>query len=610
MKRNKIFLLLLLFLLVPVLCFSQEADPIEEDKDTHIEDIFEEAEEMDDDGLISVKFQDTDIKQAIEVLGDLTGTVIIPHKDLEGKVNIVSLEKVEPEVIINIIESALQVKGFTLIKSGSALKVVPLGDTTQSNVQVNIGITPGLIKDTDLVITQVMPIKYSSALKLKTVLQPLVGKHGNIIANERTNTLVITDSSSNIKRLATIIQEMEHPQPAKTQVKTYVLNYGDVTKIAKILSDLSSEEKAAFHHLLKELDQDTSLEIFGEIQAYTEEETNAIVVASAPVNFPAIEKIIHALDVFPPQSMIEVVIMDVTLDDDFTMGVEYSDPTTPSSTTLAGAKNFFTDDNRKFGVFHSLLGLNTDASTAGFTYRIMNSKETFSVLGFILNSVENSKVLSTPRILASNNQESSITVGQEIPIIESSTTDLTNNVTNVDFRYEDVGLNLKVTPRISHDGYVNMKIHAELKDLSAQTLFDASIINTREADANVIIPNGHTIVLGGLMRDNNSVIEKKVPLLGDIPYLGNFFKKTETSLLKTELLIFITPHIIKNTQDLVRISSSSKTKLSEMKKAQSGEELKKAVKKVMTPQNTAKAPQRIAIEEKIEEIKKARLNGD
>jgi len=590
MIKTKTLLICVAVLFSAVICFAQETQPwLQSAFDIETEapppETVEKVEEPhvipDDDGLVSVNFQKTDIKQVIKVLGDLTETTIIPVEGLSGTITIESLEKVTPDVVKNILESALMIKGFTVIKSGSALKVVPLPETKQTNVAVNIGTSPLDIKEEDIAITQVMPLKYASALKLKTTLQPLVGKHGNVLANERTNTLIVTDISANIKRLATIIAQVERPLPSEVQVQTFFLNYGDAKKIAKILNNLSTEEKDTKFSQLREITGDDGpIEIFGEIQAYEEEETSSIVVATAPVNLNAIERLIKKLDVFPPQAMIEVVILDVTLDDDFSMGIEYGDTSSPTSVT-SGVKSFFTDDNRKTGTFHSLLGLTTDSSTAGFTYRVLNEKNTIQALGFILNSQESSKVISTPKILASNNLESSITVGQEIPIIESSTTDLSNNVTNVDYRYEDVGLNLKVTPRISQDGYVNMKIHAELKDLSAQTLFNASIINTREADATVIIPDGHTVLLGGLIRDNNSVIEKKVPILGDIPLLGVLFKKTTTALLRTELILFITPHIIKTTKDLKELTSTPEIKRNAISEAQSGGQLKKAVREVV-----------------------------
>ncbi len=551
-----------------------------------------------EDNLVSLNFQDTDINQAIKVLGDLTGTMIIPYEGLSGKISIVSMEKVKPETVVNVLESALLTRGFTLVKSGDALKVVPIDQTKQTNVAVKIGEQPSAIKDQDIVITQVIPLKYSSSVKIKNELQSLVGKHGNILADERTNTTIITDTSSNIKRLATIISEIDQPLPAAMQVKTYVVNYGDAVKIAKILTDLSKEDKDARYPKFKELGLgDIPLEIFGEIEAFAEEETNSITVATAPVNFPALERLIKKLDVFPPQAIIEVVILDVTLSDDLTMGVEYGSPTSPTLTTEGIKTDLGGKEGDNASIFHSLLGLSTAASTQGFTYRILNQSERTNLLGFILKTQENSKVISTPRILASNNQESSITVGQEIPIIDSSVTDLVNNVTTVNFKYQDVGLGLKVTPRISQDGFVNLKVHAELKDLSAQTIFDASVINKREANATAIVPDGHTVVLGGLMRDNNSVIENKVPILGDIPFLGHLFKKTEKTVLKTELLVFLTPTILKSVKDLEEVASTPKDKLSVLEQAQTTSELKKAVQKTVVG-NTGKKPKKKSLRSK------------
>ena len=536
----------------------------------------------DENHLISLSFQDADINQAIKVLGDITGNIIIPNDELKGKVTILSMEKVKPETVVNVLESALMIRGFSLVKSGETLKVVPIADTKQTNVEVQIGTWPGFIADNDLVITQVMPLKYASAIQIKNDIQPLVGKHGNILANERTNTVIITDVSSNIKRLATIIAQVDRPTPSRIQVKSFIVNYGDAVKIAKILNDLSKESKDEQSPPFRELGLgDMPLEIFGTIEAFAEDKTNSIVVATAPVNFPALEQLIGKLDIFPPQAMIEVVIMDVTLSDDLSMGIEYGSATSPALTTAGIKTDMAGNPDDRESIFHSLLGLSTDASTNGFTYRILNQNETTNLLGFILDTQENSKVLSTPRILASNNQESSITVGQEVPIIQSSVTDLVNNVTTVNFKYEDVGLALKVTPRISQDGFVNLKVHAELKDLSAQKIYDASIINKREADAAVILPDGNTVVLGGLMRDNDSIIENKIPFLGDLPLLGHFFKKTEKTVVKTELLVFLTPRILKSVKDMQEISQSSQEKLNTMRGVQTTNDVKQAVQKTM-----------------------------
>ncbi|MFH1459666.1 MAG: secretin N-terminal domain-containing protein [Candidatus Omnitrophota bacterium] len=605
MKKFKTIILYLHLILLLLLLFSVSGDLFAQSEFSRTS----EFSELKQDNLISLSFQNTDINQAIKVIGDITGTIIIPHDQLQGTITIVSMEKVKPETIVSVLESALMIRGFTLVKSGNALKVLPVSEIKQTNVDVQVGAGPDFIQEKDVVITQVMPLAHASAIKLKNELQDLIGKYGNILADERTNTIIITDASSNIKRLATIISQIDRALPSPIQVKTFVINYGDSKKIAEILNSLSKEDKEKNYPEFRELGlEDQPLEIYGEIEAYVEEETNSIVVATAPVNFAALGKLINKLDIFPPQAMIEVVLMDVILDDSFKMGVEYGSATSPTVTTEGIKLDLGGQDGHDESIFHSLLGLSTDASTQGFTYRILNSKESTNLLGFILKTQENSKVLSTPRILASNNQESSITVGQEIPIIESSVTDLVNNVTTVNFKYEDVGLALKVTPRISQDGYVNLKVHAELKDLSAQTLYDASIINKREANAKVMVPNGHTVVLGGLMRDNDSIVENKIPVLGDLPLVGDLFKKTQKTVLKTELLVFLTPHVLHSVKDLETITKTSKEKLDQLELVKSTSGLKKAVREVTTKEIVkeqrrkkyeAKAAKRKAYKEKM-----------
>jgi general secretion pathway protein D len=529
------------------------------------------------DDLVSINFQDADITQVVKVLGDLTGTVILAPDELKGKITVVSLEKVRPETVVSVLESALMMRGYTVVKTDESLKIVPMPETKQTNVSVHVGTLPADIRDQDVVITQVMPLKYSSAVKIKNDLQTLIGRHGNILANERTNTLVVTDTAANIRRLATIIEHMERRLPPTLQVRTFILNYADATRIAEILTNLSKKDDTSQPPIASDEVPDAlaDLELYGEIQANVETETNAVIVATAPVNFPAIEQLVKKLDVFPLQAMIEAIIVDVTLDDTTTMGAEIGTPDASTSTTEGIRIHGQSDD--KYAIAHSLLGLATDASTKGFTYRLLNEKETFSILGFILKTREKSKVLSTPKVLASNNQESQITVGQEIPIIESSVTDVVNNITTVNFKYEDVGLQLKVTPRISRDNYVNMKIHAEFKDLSPKTLFDASIINKREADATVIVPDGYTVVLGGLMRDNDAVVEDKVPLLGDIPLLGHLFKKTRDTTVKSELLIFLTPRVIRDKSDLERITTVSRQRVEVLNQARTKKEIRKAI---------------------------------
>jgi general secretion pathway protein D len=172
------------------------------------------------------------------------------------------------------------------------------------------------------------------------------------------------------------------------------------------------------------------------------------------------------------------------------------------------------------------------------------------------------EVLSRPTILARNNQQAVIVVGQQVPLITATRYDNFGNQIN-SITYENVGIILRVTPFISSDELVEMIISPEISALSEQSVAIAAgtnaaaaapVINIRSADTVVVTPNGHTVVIGGLMQKSKMATESKVPILGDIPLLGHAFKRKVQNDAKTELLIFLTPYIIKDPSDLIMVS--------------------------------------------------------
>jgi type II secretory pathway component GspD/PulD (secretin) len=158
------------------------------------------------------------------------------------------------------------------------------------------------------------------------------------------------------------------------------------------------------------------------------------------------------------------------------------------------------------------------------------------------------EVLSRPSILARNNQPATITVGQSVPLITNVRYDNFGNAIN-SVSYEDVGIILRVTPFISNDGMVEMIVSPEISSLTDQTVPIANgvsvpVIAKRSADTVVVTPDGHPVIIGGMMQNNKTSTESKIPLLGDIPLIGNLFKRQARNNSKTELLIFLTPHIV------------------------------------------------------------------
>jgi general secretion pathway protein D len=154
-------------------------------------------------------------------------------------------------------------------------------------------------------------------------------------------------------------------------------------------------------------------------------------------------------------------------------------------------------------------------------------------------------------------------VGQRYPFITDSTRTDTNNVVNT-VEYENIGITLEVTPSINSEGLVIMDVKPEITVAAAETVtisedFDATIFNTRSAEARIAVPHGSTIVIGGLMQDTEVESEEKIPLLGDLPLLGYLFKRTLRDNAKTELLIFLTPQVASDIKELEMLSNHERT---------------------------------------------------
>jgi general secretion pathway protein D len=189
----------------------------------------------------------------------------------------------------------------------------------------------------------------------------------------------------------------------------------------------------------------------------------------------------------------------------------------------------------------------------------------------------NFKILSTPELVTIDNQEALISIVEQIPFLTSSRVDENNNVIQT-FDYKDVGISLKLTPHVNKNGYITLDIKQQIQKIveSTRSLENPSVFK-REINSQVTVKSERTIVLGGLIRDDTTEIEQKVPILGDIPLVGIFFRKKSMQTQRTNLLVFITPYIITEDQAITAISEEKKVKQEEFE-----ESLKKKRKKDKT----------------------------
>jgi general secretion pathway protein D len=277
-----------------------------------------------------------------------------------------------------------------------------------------------------------------------------------------------------------------------------------------------------------------------EVTVIADPDTNSLLVRTGPKNYEQVKAILDDLDRPVAQVLIKVLVAEVTHDRSFDVGAEWSILNLRSNGM--GTKGG-TD-----------LGLKT--LTGGLVVQTL--EENIQATLRLLETEGKLDVLSRPYILASDNQLASITVGQEVPVIQNSRITDTGQTINT-LQYQDVGILLDVVPHINTDGLVILDVAPEISSLTGQTvpISDTAaqpIIAKRSAQSRVGVMNGQTIVIGGLMEDKKTDTIQKVPLLGDIPWLGQAFRRTQTDKTKTELLIFLTPHVAARPEILQNMS--------------------------------------------------------
>ncbi len=757
---------------------------------------------------ISMRFKDASLDHVLEFLSEATGYTIVKSADLDVRVTIISPDNMPVDAAFSVLNSILSIKGYTSIVNGQSAKIVPLEGAKLEATPIQVGSDPDAIKSDATIVTQVMPLASADATQLVKDLKDFVPQYGVMTAYGRSNTLIITASSANIKRLAQIVKQLDismadlikvevfslqyanatqladvitklYEKPRDTEAaaeqerqqrgrrgrfggrggaggndagdetataasspteggslqllgtvkavadentnslivsasqqnlgvirglveeldtkrfsepetRVFSLRYGDATQVANELNQAFSsaarnvftgggfggrggrggrrffqeqqqersrqqnqqggggvlglpeltavpdartnsvmvtttaQQMEAIGQLIEQLDRDIadfaedtrvfalehadasnvsdvlndllSTELFerqsatrtnftgsgfggggfgggrggfggrttsagalgsssqnadaargltGNVKIVADAETNALLITTFVRNFPAVEKLIKQLDVLLPQVLIEAQIIEVTLDDQSAFGVEWM----WEQGTTVNEQPHRQEGTTDFGLAEEIFGLK---------YGILSSK--LDTMLHALTKDTKVNILSTPRIMTKNNQEAIINVGQEIPFLVSTQETATGGIlTSTDFR--NVGVILTVTPRINRSGTVSLDVNQQINSLIEFTLFDAPIISTREATASVTVRDKQTMVIGGMIKDDKTETIHKTPIVGDIPLLGKLFQRKDSRVEKTELMVFITPHVVYTDTDANRVTAEQKSQI-------------------------------------------------
>lgn len=587
------------------------------------------------DELIYVNFDQVDIRVMLKTIGDITGINFVVDDRIKGPVTIMSPTKIRLGEIYQVLESILDVKGYAAVPAGAGdlVKIIPREEAVKRNLQVRIGSDPLEIPQNDSIVTQIIHLKYADVTEISEIVKPLLTTGLHMTTYPRTNSIFVTDTSSNIHHIAKIIYNLDVPG-SKEQVTTIPLTYASaqvlsdqITQIMdaggaasqdgrtritpaiktdlKILPDVRTNSLIAVANpqdtemiktLARQLDtqrphgvnnvhvvylvnasaKETAESLTGalanlrttgalegtqQVQVTADEGTNALIIAASAQDYEVIAEIIEKLDIVREQVLVEMLIMEVSEDGLNEIGIDWAtiDGPVENSVRYFGATNF---GPRLDFLSGDLEGLAVGA---------WRGTESDVRIGAILHALEKTSgvnILSTPHITTSNHSTAKIIVGENRAFVTQSriteTADLITPTVIKTFEYKDVGISLEITPHISQGGLVRLEIDSEfsklIEDVTSPST-DTPTTAKRQAQTVVSMNSGSTIVIGGLIRDDKTNIEKKIPLVGDLPLIGGLFKFQKERLQKTNLLMFITPYVVSSQEDMERITEAKRKEM-------------------------------------------------
>jgi general secretion pathway protein D len=462
-------------------------------------------------------------------------------------------------------------------KSSVILAYPPTNILIVTDVYSNIKRLLKILKEIDITgigqAISVIPLDFSDAAKLvnllNTVFKPTVRKGKGVqakvitmVADERTNTIVLLASEIDTLRIKKLIAMVDKETPrGKGKIHVYYCKNATAEELAKVLQDVPTKEAGAAKG------KKAAPVVAGNVRISADKATNSLIITADKEDYMVLENVIQKLDI--PRSMvyIEALLMEVDMSTSLNIGIDW---------TAFGKASLGGKETLVGGGFSPGFPQPSDLLQGGLTLGMLTEPLTIagvtvSNITAIVNAVKTNddfRILSTPQVLTTDNEEARITVGENRPFQTRSTTDVSGG-TFESFEYRDVAKTLKITPHVTEDRLVRMVINLEVTSINqAATLTTAStlpITNKRTVDTTVIVKDNQTVVIGGLIDDSTTANENQVPALGDIPLLGWLFRNKSKNNVKTNLYIFITPRVIKNPEEANQIFTGKRDHIDTIK---------------------------------------------
>lgn len=581
------------------------------------------AQEQTGESSWRINLKDADLGEFITQVARITGRNFVIDPRVKARITVISTASLDEEGVYELFQSVLRVHGFAAVPAGDVVKIVQQTIAKQSSSDADFDDTV----DGEQMVTRVIPATNVASSELVKILRPLIPQYSHVASVDVPNVVILSDHAENIRRMEAIIREIDVADDE--QVEVVVLEDAWVENMVALLEQLAPDRigrngkgpnavqvvansrnnslvlrgkpgpVAGLRVLIRQLDQPStstgSTRVFrlrhssaedvagildgmvnqpqgGEgdapvqISIQADASLNAIVARADPSTMADIESIIRELDVRRTQVLIEAAIVEVSLTDTESLGVDFalvdrggdSAPLVVSPLTgalqqlLGGAlgEGAATTDDL------DLLGGAAALSSPSLAVARLSSGVSFAAILQALRVNSDANLLSTPSILTLDNEEASIVVGQEVPFRSGSFTTGTDGANNpfTTIQRQDVGITLRVVPHVHDGSSVRLEVEQEVSSVVNANVsnsgFSDIVTNKRTIDTTILADDGQTIVLGGLIQDDVTETGSRVPLLSSIPIAGRLFRSDRTERVKRNLLVFLRPTIVRSDEQV------------------------------------------------------------
>ncbi len=583
-----------------------------------------------DERSITMNMQDAEIRALIQWMADISGKNFIVHRDVKGTATVVSAEPVSLDEAWHMFLQVLELNGYAAVTSGKSVKVVPSPKASQTAGDSGVSLA-GDIK------VSIIRLQHVPAQELSVQLKPLLSEAGVITAYTQTNALIISDRSDNIERVRRLTRQID--QSGDSSFDMVPLKHADAFELLKSVSALMNEElkqsglsvsmsvdqrsnaillagnsyqRAKVKQLVKQLDKPMQSEagtqviylhyvdaeelvpvLRGTLDSINEAakdtsspssieasiSANALVINAPPAIQTRLKSVIKQLDIRRAQVLVEALIVDVLEDDGQELGVSWITSDLANENNSGG----FVANNTAgtLGIGNTITDSDGDVIDvlpgAGLSFGYIKDGDLRAVFR-ALSTKTRSNVISTPSVVALDNEEASLLVGQNVPFVTGQATGAASQTDNpfTTVQRQDIGVTLKITPRINLGDSVTLKIEQTTERVNNDASASAIdlVTNKRQIITSALIRDGEILVIGGLISDEEAEVQRKTPFLGDIPVLGMLFRSTGKMKQKTNLMVFIHPVILK---DEMQVADITQRRYDFMREAQQNYRDKKKV---------------------------------